>query len=169
MSQAAKRREVSENNWVLFSPSVTEPAGESRILSLRPALNKNLIFTSGCSAVGSARALGARCRRFESCHSDQRRVADATLFFFGRIPCFDVCCANRILTCPFVCRIARLRILDSLCSLSADFAAKKQLLTVFLLLTFRPYKHRNYDTKPYHDCGACFYREALIYKAFSWF
>lgn len=28
---------------------------------------------SGCSAVGSARALGARCRRFESCHSDQIR------------------------------------------------------------------------------------------------
>ena len=27
---------------------------------------------SGCSAVGSARALGARCRRFESCHSDQK-------------------------------------------------------------------------------------------------
>ena len=26
---------------------------------------------SGCGAVGSALALGARCRRFESCHSDQ--------------------------------------------------------------------------------------------------
>ena len=26
---------------------------------------------SGCSAVGSAPALGAGCRRFESCHSDQ--------------------------------------------------------------------------------------------------
>ena len=26
---------------------------------------------SGCGAVGSARALGARCRRFKSCHSDQ--------------------------------------------------------------------------------------------------
>ena len=25
---------------------------------------------SGCSAVGSARGLGPRCRRFESCHSD---------------------------------------------------------------------------------------------------
>ena len=28
-------------------------------------------FISGCSAVGSAPALGAGCRRFESCHSDQ--------------------------------------------------------------------------------------------------
>ena len=27
-------------------------------------------FISGCSAVGSAPALGAGCRRFESCHSD---------------------------------------------------------------------------------------------------
>ena len=26
--------------------------------------------TSGCGAVGSARRLGRRCRRFESCHSD---------------------------------------------------------------------------------------------------
>ena len=32
---------------------------------------KNQYF-SGCSAVGSARALGARCRRFESCHSDHQ-------------------------------------------------------------------------------------------------
>ena len=29
------------------------------------------IKQSGCSADGSALALGARCRRFESCHSDQ--------------------------------------------------------------------------------------------------
>ena len=27
----------------------------------------------GCSAVGSARGLGPRCRRFESCHSDQKK------------------------------------------------------------------------------------------------
>ena len=27
---------------------------------------------SGCSAVGSARGLGPRCRRFESCHPDQK-------------------------------------------------------------------------------------------------
>ena len=39
---------------------------------------------SGCSAVGSARALGARCRRFESCHSDQKKkkMALAVVFFF---------------------------------------------------------------------------------------
>ena len=34
------------------------------------------LFFSGCSAVGSARALGARCRRFESCHSDQKKDAE---------------------------------------------------------------------------------------------
>ena len=32
-----------------------------------------LLTTPGCSAAGSARGLGPRCRRFESCHSDQRR------------------------------------------------------------------------------------------------
>ena len=30
-----------------------------------------LLTTPGCSAAGSARGLGPRCRRFESCHSDQ--------------------------------------------------------------------------------------------------
>ena len=32
-----------------------------------------LLTTPGCSAAGSARGLGPRCRRFESCHSDQRQ------------------------------------------------------------------------------------------------
>ena len=32
-----------------------------------------LTILSGCSAVGSAPALGAGCRRFESCHSDQMK------------------------------------------------------------------------------------------------
>ena len=27
---------------------------------------------SGCGAAGSARRLGRRCRRFESCHSDEK-------------------------------------------------------------------------------------------------
>ena len=29
------------------------------------------VIPSGCGAVGSARRLGRRCRRFEPCHSDQ--------------------------------------------------------------------------------------------------
>ena len=33
-----------------------------------------LLTFSGCSAVGSARGLGPRCRRFESCHSDQKKA-----------------------------------------------------------------------------------------------
>ena len=36
---------------------------------------------SGCSAVGSAPALGAGCRRFESCHSDQKISFFGTRFF----------------------------------------------------------------------------------------
>ena len=32
-----------------------------------------LLTTPGCSAAGSARGLGPRCRRFESCHSDHER------------------------------------------------------------------------------------------------
>ena len=31
-------------------------------------------FISGCSAAGSAPALGAGCRRFKSCHSDQTMI-----------------------------------------------------------------------------------------------
>ena len=40
---------------------------------------------SGCSAVGSALALGARCREFESPHSDQNSVKsfDFAEFFFA--------------------------------------------------------------------------------------
>ena len=37
----------------------------------RCAADNLLFFFSGCGAVGSARRLGRRCRRFESCHSDQ--------------------------------------------------------------------------------------------------
>ena len=33
-----------------------------------------LLTTTGCSAAGSARGLGPRCRRFESCHSDHFRI-----------------------------------------------------------------------------------------------
>ena len=36
-------------------------------------LQLNILFISGCSAAGSAPALGAGCRRFKSCHSDQKR------------------------------------------------------------------------------------------------
>ena len=39
----------------------------------RGFLKKPLRAFSGCSAAGSAPALGAGCRRFESCHSDQKR------------------------------------------------------------------------------------------------
>ncbi len=36
-------------------------------------------LASGCSAVGSAPALGAGCRRFKSCHSDQSAVPAANV------------------------------------------------------------------------------------------
>ena len=37
---------------------------------------------SGCGAVGSASALGAECRRFESCHSDQKEKTAYAVFSF---------------------------------------------------------------------------------------
>ena len=42
------------------------------IIAIRK-LKIDVVFQSGCSAVGSAPALGAGCRRFKSCHSDHRR------------------------------------------------------------------------------------------------
>ena len=39
-------------------------------------------FISGCSAVGSAPALGAGCRRFKSCHSDQSECSYGHSDFF---------------------------------------------------------------------------------------
>ena len=39
-------------------------------LQRTPKIEQNHI--SGCSAVGSALGLGPRCRRFKSCHSDQK-------------------------------------------------------------------------------------------------
>ena len=36
----------------------------------------------------------------------------------------------------------------------------------FRVLSLRPNKHRNYDTKRYRKSGAFFYSKALIYKAF---
>ena len=45
--------------------------------------SERILTMSGCSAVGSAPALGAGCRRFESCHSDQKRggTVRASSFF----------------------------------------------------------------------------------------
>gem|GEM_PF-1723452 len=37
---------------------------------------KTIKYSSGCSAVGSAPALGAGCRGFESLHSDQKKSDD---------------------------------------------------------------------------------------------
>ena len=47
---------------------------------------------SGCSAVGSAPALGAGCRRFESCHSDQTKSSVNSFVFgtFSFIPAVNV-------------------------------------------------------------------------------
>ena len=70
---------------------MTEPAGENRILS---GFEQQLDIFSGCSAVGSALALGARCRRFESCHSDQKRENDPCGCFL-----FFAWCVNSKLLC----------------------------------------------------------------------
>ena len=54
--------------------TVRSRGGRARRRESNPVIPtcKNQLNISGCSAVGSARALGARCRRFESCHSDQK-------------------------------------------------------------------------------------------------
>ncbi len=48
-------------------------------------------------------SLGARCRRFKSCHSDHKGTLVAqrssVFFLFGQISFFDVCYANQILFC----------------------------------------------------------------------
>ena len=52
----------------------------------------SLVTFSGCSAVGSARGLGPRCRRFESCHSDQNFDRKQSLFStFGHFLCLFKC------------------------------------------------------------------------------
>ena len=48
-----------------------------------PFLTNINLIASGCGAVGSARALGARCRRFKSCHSDQKAELKSSAFSFG--------------------------------------------------------------------------------------
>ena len=51
-------------------------------------------FLSGCGAVGSARRLGRRCRRFESCHSDQKSAENEA--FCPTFGCFFA--YNRLLS-----------------------------------------------------------------------
>ncbi len=135
--------------------------------------------------------MGARCRRFESCHSDQKEhqndapfslsVTDLTLtsceqskeLALGERAKTTECCFCEVKStkqgaigkiCDFdawrLCDLTggvaedvapsnpepSIRVshsfvyasLDSLCSHSVDFALKKQLSTVFSLLTFRP-------------------------------
>ena len=58
---------IFDHSWKIPYPGVAQLV--ARLLwenTPRPPHN----FISGCSAVGSAPALGAGCRRFESCHSD---------------------------------------------------------------------------------------------------
>ena len=56
-----------DHNWKTSQPGVAQLV--ARLLwENTPGPPHN--FISGCSAVGSAPALGAGCRRFESCHSD---------------------------------------------------------------------------------------------------
>ena len=98
--------------------------------------------TPGCSAVGSARALGARCRRFESCHSDQKRCLSWTRrasFFFW---------SDSSLRCM-------LRI--------------PNLVSPMVNVAFRPKSTVIMIRKSIVKAVLIFYREALIYKAFSCF
>ena len=86
-SPPSKEKRSKTMFWERFDYA-TGPGGQS--IHLKQELN-----ISGCSAVGSARALGARCRRFESCHSDQKRglvsLRSSPCSVLCQIPVFDVC------------------------------------------------------------------------------
>ena len=78
------------HNINLVSPTANRATKAN--LSLKPT-KFSQFHISGCSAVGSALALGARCRRFESCHSDHIRtkvmiplVLQLSFFFYIRKP-----------------------------------------------------------------------------------
>ena len=54
------------------------PQQEARL----PVISNSISNLSGCSAVGSAPALGAGCREFESRHSDQKSTGfDLSIFY----------------------------------------------------------------------------------------
>ena len=70
-----ERWSQSKENWKqipLRAIRLCDASGRTKHTEGKNEL-KNLIILTGCGAVGSARALGARCRRFKSCHSDQNR------------------------------------------------------------------------------------------------
>ena len=122
-------------------------------------LIQKLIF-SGCSAVGSARALGARCRRFESCHSDQKRENDPCGCFLFFAWCVDskVIAKQMQVRIPKVSQsVAKLPCHSSLRCL----LRKPNLVSPLANVAFRPKKHRSNDTKPYRKSGACFLFKSL--------
>ena len=97
-----------------------------------------------------ARALGERGQTTECCLSEAKNTKQgaeganirATRGDYATVQAAKPTMSQvQILVCPFVCRIAATaQACVLLCSHSVDFALKKQLSTVFSLLTFRPMK-----------------------------
>ena len=56
-----------DHNWKTSYPGVAQLVARLLWENTPSRINNSI---TGCSAVGSAPALGAGCRRFESCHSD---------------------------------------------------------------------------------------------------
>ena len=78
--QGVMRSAPSEQYDYVFEESAADVTQKAKEINLI----KNII-KSGCSAVGSAPALGAGCRGFESLHSDQNFDRKQSLFSaFGR-------------------------------------------------------------------------------------
>ena len=78
--QGVMRSAPSEQYDYVFEGSAADVTQKAKEINLI----KNII-KSGCSAVGSAPALGAGCRGFESLHSDQNFDRKQSLFSaFGR-------------------------------------------------------------------------------------
>ena len=68
--------------WCLYNASATrtrEKSAQTIAISKHDSMThvwpQPENFISGCSAAGSAPALGAGCRRFESCHSDHLKTS----------------------------------------------------------------------------------------------
>ena len=90
----AQKQGVIDGRLVLTT-STTMFQEKARV-ACYPLIESKILIISGCSAVGSARALGARCRRFESCHSDHketiiliRKISVLWLFYcknWGNLP-----------------------------------------------------------------------------------
>ena len=101
---------------------------------MRKIAEYTVYFRADLRILHSGIFLGARCRRFKSCHSDQKQglvsQRSSPIFVFVQIPVFDVCYANQILF-----RLWRMFHSDHFwCFMHKKSSHFRKILTVFCLL-----------------------------------